>query len=422
MKKSFTFLFERYLTFAFFVILTTGYASVVNSQTYSWTQKANYGGGGTYDPFAFVIGTKAYVGTGRALPASIKDDFWEYDQQTDVWTQKADFLGTARYGAKAFAIGNFGYAGTGWTPSATSTFYKYDPQANTWTPMANFSGSARYTSTAFSLNNFGYLGLGYAPCKKDFWRYDPILNSWAQIATFPGNVRQAASTFTINGLAYVGAGSCNNSIYTDFYKYNPVNNSWTPIATFPGNGRAAAFSFSLGTDGYLGMGFDYPNSPSVPYTIFQDFWKYDSNNDSWVQLPDFPGGKMYSGVSFAIGSKGYVGMGSDTLLAIPNYLDMFWEYGLTTGIDDIGDVSQNLHCYPNPVSDKLTIKWSSDFITNSTAHIQIYDMNGRLVKSSIIKNASNFLELHVTGLSKGNYSLTLVQNSEVVAYSKFTKL
>lgn len=422
MKKSYTIKFEKCLIFAFCLILFLSHTTIVNSQTYVWTQKADYGGGETYDPFAFVIGNKAYVGTGRAVPSIIKDDFWEYDPQTDVWTQKADFIGAVRYGAKAFAIGNFGYAGTGWTPSATSTFYKYDPTTNVWSAVSNFAGSARYTSTAFSLDNFGYLGLGYAPCSNDFWRYDPILNAWTQTAAFPGGNRQAASSFTINGLAYVGAGSCNSSIYTDFYKYDPSNNSWTPIAPFPGNGRAAAFSFSLGTDGYLGMGYDYPNSPSSPYTIFQDFWKYDSNNDSWIQLPDFPGGKIYAGVSFAIGNKGYVGMGSDNFLTTPDYLDMFWEYGLTTGINDIENVSRNLHCYPNPVSSILTIELNSIISSKETYQIQIYDMNGKLVKSTTVKEVSDAIELDLSNLSNGNYSLNLVQNSNILSKGKFTKL
>ncbi len=388
---------------------------------YVWTQKADYGGGAVYDPFAFVIGSKAYVGTGISLNPSVnRTDFWEYDSQTDVWTQKANFIGLGRYGAKAFSIGNFGYAGTGWTPSATSTFYKYDPSANVWTPVTNFGGSARYTGTAFSLGNFGYLGLGYSPCKSDFWRYDPVLNVWNQTASFPGGVRQAAAAFTINGLAYVGSGSCNSSIYQDFYKYDPSNNTWTLIAPFPGSPRAAAFSFSLGTDGYLGMGFNYPNS-SAPYTIFKDFWKYNSNTDTWIQLPDFPGGKLFDGISFAIGNKGYVGLGSDTSFASPHYVDIFWEYALSTGLNDVGNSTSNLICYPNPVVGNLSIELHSDFKNNGLSEIQIYDMNGKLVKSAIINKLSKLIELDVSNLVIGNYSLNLIQNNKVLASSKFTK-
>ncbi|HMT30345.1 MAG TPA: hypothetical protein PKD91_13815, partial [Bacteroidia bacterium] len=76
---------ERNVTFrifSFLVIFLICTSVSVRSQTWGWTQKANYGGGDTYDPFAFVIGNKAYVGTGRALPSSIKDDLWEYDPQT----------------------------------------------------------------------------------------------------------------------------------------------------------------------------------------------------------------------------------------------------------------------------------------------------------------------------------------------------
>lgn len=190
---------------------------------------------------------------------------------------------------------------------------------------------------------------------------------------------------------------------------------------FPGTTKICRIFVFAGTDGYLGMGFNYPNSPSAPYSIFKDFWKYDSNNDSWIQLPDFPGGKLYEGVSFAIGNKGYVGMGSDNALAALNYVDMFWEYGLSTGINDIGNTSSNLKCYPNPAADKITIELDSELKISVLTHIQIYDMNGKLMKSAIIKKITHSIELDVSNLLSGNYTLCLIQKTAVVAKCKFTE-
>ncbi len=308
----------------------------------AWSQKADFGGGETYDPFSFVINGKAYVGTGRALPGINQVDFWEYDPATNIWSQKADFIGSARYGARGFGIGNFGYAGTGWDPTPTNTFYKYDPALNVWTPAANFGGSARYTSVSTVVGGFGYLGLGYSPYKKDFWRYDPVLNSWAQIADYTGDARQASVAFSVGTSIFVGLGSGSQGVFQDFYKYNTLTNFWSPITPFPGAARAAAFAFEIGTDAYVGLGFDDQSSPS--FDIFSDMYKYNSLTDTWIQLPDFPGGKLFGGAAFAINNKGYVGMGSDTIFNT-HYSDMLWEYD--PALTAIAELNQNsIAIYP----------------------------------------------------------------------------
>ena len=42
----------------------------------------------------FVLGTKAYIGTGTN--GTRQKDFWEYDFITNLWTQRSDFGGTVR--------------------------------------------------------------------------------------------------------------------------------------------------------------------------------------------------------------------------------------------------------------------------------------------------------------------------------------
>jgi hypothetical protein len=44
-----------------------------------------------------------------------------------------------------------------------------------------------------------------------------------------------------------------------------------------------------------------------------DFWEYDPFHDSWIRLPDFPGGTRYAGIGFTINNYGYIGMGMSSV-------------------------------------------------------------------------------------------------------------
>ena len=77
-----------------------------------WTQKSNFNGGQKAYAFNFVIGGKAFIGTGLN-GGQVSNDIWEYDPANDTWTQRAAFIGQARYNAVSFVIGSKGYVGTG---------------------------------------------------------------------------------------------------------------------------------------------------------------------------------------------------------------------------------------------------------------------------------------------------------------------
>jgi len=94
---------------------------------------------------------------------------------------------------------------------------------------------------------------------------------------------------------------------------------WTQKADFGGSARFSAVGFSIGSKGYVGTGSDGS-------TYYNDFWEYDSATDTWTQKADFGGLARFSAVGFSIGSKGYVGTGSDG----STYYNDFWEYDPAT--------------------------------------------------------------------------------------------
>ncbi len=155
-------------------------------------------------------------------------------------------------------------------------------------------------------------------CSKN--KIEPVstANSWEKIADFGNGLgRYGLVSFSVENSAYVGLGSDYHHSYNfgepikwdgglknDFWKYNSENNTWTRLKDFPGGKRIGAVGFSLNGKGYIGLG-------ELDDGLKKDFWEYDPINDSWIQLPDFPGEERSNPVSFVVNNKAYVGCGSD---------------------------------------------------------------------------------------------------------------
>ena len=147
---------------------------------------------------------------------------------------------------------------------------------------------------------------------------------WTQKQNFPTvnsvSGRDNFASFTIGGKVYVGmgsafrGGSCNvltNNQYVDWYAYDPANNSWTRIADFPGEFRHYDYvSFAIGDKGYLGLGY------GISGQHLNDFWEYNPATNVWTRKADFPTGTRGS-VGYSIGNKGYV-VGGDSRDPVTN--------------------------------------------------------------------------------------------------------
>lgn len=79
-------------------------------------------------------------------------------------------------------------------------------------------------------------------------------------------------------------------------------------------GRLAGVAFAIGNKGYLGVGNTYNG-------FTDDFWEYDPASDTWTQKANFVGGARNFALGFAIGNKGYFGCGTTG-----TYQNDFWEY------------------------------------------------------------------------------------------------
>ena len=101
----------------------------------------------------------------------------------------------------------------------------------------------------------------------------------------------------------------------------PVIGSWIQKADFGnGIGRFQAVSFVIGEKAYVGLGSDWGSICGVngePSTssggLRNDFWEYDYRTNHWRKLSNFPGGARQGAIGFSMNGKGYVGFGRNPL-------------------------------------------------------------------------------------------------------------
>jgi len=354
----------------------------------SWTQKADFGGTARCYAVGFSIGTTGYIGTGTLDFGGGTKDFWSWNQSTNTWTQKADVGGVERLFAVGFSIGSKGYIGTGTdgnTNVGMTDLWEYDTINNSWTQKAPFPGSARFGAVGFSIDSKGYIGTGRCDPNyyKDFWEYNPVNDTWTQKTDFGGTARAHATGFFTVDKGYIGCGYLVDTVGTyvhyskDFWEYNPVTDTWTQKADYAGLRRICPSSFSIGKEGYIGTGQDTTGSCNTT----KDFWKYDMQNDIWIQVDSLTGAVREGAVGFSIGKKGYIGTGH-TFTQSP-YFNGFdndlWEYNPSpVSIAELSANTVKVTVYPNPVC-KSAIFTIEGFQPNQPVEIQLYSVAGKAV-------------------------------------------
>jgi hypothetical protein len=157
------------------------------------------------------------------------------------------------------------------------------------------------------------------------------LPGWRQRANFAGAARSYAVGFSINDRGYIGTGHkyYNSSTYehpscADMWEYSKSTNSWAQKANFTDT-RHYAICFAIGSKGYVGLGMQ-SMSDNISNSYKNDLWEYNPSTNYWTQKANFSGITRIYAVGFSIGSKGYVGTGYN----YGNMLRDFWEYNPST--------------------------------------------------------------------------------------------
>ena len=198
----------------------------------------------------FSINNKGYIVGGIDENGNYKDDVWELDPNGSGWVQKNNFPGGPRANAVVFVIGNKAYVGTGSDGNALfNDFYEYTPGADSWTPIASLPGNARKDAIAFTADTNGYVGTGSTASNtvlNDIWQYNPVTNQWTAKGNFPGGARTSAVGLGLRKKGYLGTGTNGTSSYKDFWEYTPSTDSWQKLADYPGEARNEAVGYVSG--------------------------------------------------------------------------------------------------------------------------------------------------------------------------------
>ncbi len=249
------------------------------------------------------------------------------------WSQKTSMF-DGRYAAAAFSIADSGYICTGANSGGLpqNDLWRYDASSNSWEQKAFLPGVARTDAVGFAIGNKGYVGTGddhqsgvNLEWLKDFYEYDPVANTWVQKADLGAGsgstilARGFAIGFGLQGKGYIGSGYgvyANNvedgtAYKHDLWAYDPLTDHWEPVADPPG--RVGAIGFAIGDKGYVGMGhgFGGADSPDPFHEGWQwDLYEFDPLTNVWTKKANLPASPRWEAVGFSIGSKGYVTTGS----------------------------------------------------------------------------------------------------------------
>jgi N-acetylneuraminic acid mutarotase len=213
-------------------------------------------------------------------------------------------------------------------------------QGYTWKQKANFPGVERYGCLAFTIGQTGYVGGGYnITNKSDFWAYDQATNTWMQKSNLPVAVRMAGA-FAINNLGYFTGGILStNQMNPSLYEYDPVANQWIQKSTFPGAARYGVVSFAIGTKGYIGLG----NSGTANGPFHDDLYEYDPANNQWSVKATFPGLVRYGSFGISNDTVGYVGFGyTNPSSGNSQFHNDWWKF------DPVANAWSALAAFPGP--------------------------------------------------------------------------
>ncbi|MEI6555046.1 MAG: hypothetical protein WCL70_05630 [Paludibacter sp.] len=224
-----------------------------------------------------------------------------------TFTPKSVMPGIGRASAVGFAIDGKGYVALGRTGiygPQLKDCWEFNPDSDKWSQKAVFPGKARVKAVGVGLNGKGFVGMGFdikyafyvdTAHLKDFWCFDPKLNTWTRKADYPSKYTDACISMVYKNEIYVGFGFDGWGFSRYFFKYNPENDIWIELNGFPGPERVGGVMCTDGERVFFGTGFNTYNQ--------NDWWEYFPATDTWKELLRMPDTGRENGLSISIKDK-----------------------------------------------------------------------------------------------------------------------
>lgn len=142
---------------------------------------------------------------------------------------------------------------------------------------------------------------------------------WEFKGYYNGDSRHHPITFSNERYGFVIAGQNDQGDYlNDVFRYDSEQEIWEQLSNFPGGPRGYSYGVSNELFAYVGFGSNengYPN----------DFWRYDIVNNLWQELSSFPDIGRNHPAMILVNDKIYIGLGS----VDGENLGDWWEYSIT---------------------------------------------------------------------------------------------
>ena len=341
----------------------------------SWVQHSIFPFQGVHHPITFSYGQFGFVVAG-----SNTDHVYKYDENNGNWSQLSDFPGGERGYAYGLAVGDKAYIGFGSDPNGIypTDWWEYNMISDIWTQKANFPNIGRNHPAMVNVGDKIFIGCGSNNTGNlgDWWEYDISNDVWQQKIDLPGNDRHHPFYFGIGNYAYVGFGhgsvigpgsnpNSNSNIYNDFYRYDPSNDSWLQLSNFPSESRVAGTQFSYNGKGYILSGDGDNHGPLDS----GEFWEYETSNDSWLQLNSHPGDAIWAPGNFVIDCNVYFLLGQNNNTAPSTYVGNIYQYKLSSDCGCTDSIAENYSsiaiiddgscCFFSGCTDPLAINYDS---------------------------------------------------------------
>ncbi|MEE2931216.1 MAG: hypothetical protein VX370_01655 [Bacteroidota bacterium] len=340
-----------------------------------WNQVSNFIGDGRHHPITFANNDYGFVVSGSYL-----NDAFKYDKLNDTWIQLQNFPGVGRGYSYGVSVGDKAYMGLGSTSNGLypNDWWEYDMNNDTWVQLQNFPGDGRNHPAMVVVNNKIYMGCGSNDNGNlgDWWEYDILNNSWIQKTNIIGNNRHHPFYFGIGDYVYVGFGhgsitgpgsnpSSNSYIYNDFYRYNPNSDTWTQLNDFPSEARVAGTQFAYNGKGYILSGDGDDHGPLTD----GEFWEYNPTSDTWNQLTSHPGDAIWAPGNFVIGCDVYFLLGQNNNSFVPTTPIAVYKYKLSEdcgctdptafNFSNLAIIDDGSCCYVAGCTDPYSINYDS---------------------------------------------------------------
>lgn len=142
------------------------------------------------------------------------------------------------------------------------------------------------------------------------------------------------------------------------------------------------------------------------------------SNDDCISFKNIDSGSVpYFSVAFLDSLTGWAG-GFNASSSDGGIYKWNPTYDLTTDVNPIPSVNQNIKLYPNPTSDLVTVEFSTPLEASAT--ITVYNLLGEKVRIFKAASGDNSASVSISGVGSGMYILTVESNGRVLTTKRLS--